>query len=171
VSFETSALILTWVAIAMLALAMAGLLRQIRTLAATVAPGITQLGPTIGLPAPQLNGREARWPNSAILVFLDAGCQTCEQLIPRLTALSDIHGGQLTFVAVFRGDAVLPVGSSLEILANQQSAFDSFRVPVTPFGVAVASSGLIVAARPIGSAKALEELVEGVRERSLENVS
>jgi len=170
VSFEASALILTWAAIALLALAMSGLLRQIRTLAASVAPGTAQLGPTIGLPAPQLDGLGAGWSKTAILIFLDADCRTCKQLLPRLSALADIDGEQLAFVAVFRGEPVAE-SSNIEVISNQHEAFRRFRVPVTPFGVAVGPSGITVASRPIGSVTALEEFVKGIDERSLEDVS
>jgi hypothetical protein len=55
-TFSTTALLLTWVAIGVLALAVSGLLRQIHVLMALARPAATNpVGPAVGSSVPSLN--------------------------------------------------------------------------------------------------------------------
>lgn len=170
-NFETSALILTWAAIALLALAMSGLLRQVRILASTSTSRMAQLGPPIGFVAPGLEADSRGWPTPAVLMFLDMGCRTCQQVLRAFSDVATTNGHDVSYVAVFRGDADATAGSRVTMMTNQRTAFDRFHVPVTPFGVVLDGSGVVKAARPIGSTEAMTEFLRVINEGSYEHVS
>ncbi|MCF6525793.1 hypothetical protein [Streptomyces sp. JJ36] len=85
--FLTSALLLTWVAVLLLALVVSGLVRQVHQLSreAAAAPGHTARPPGLppGSTAPgvaALLGDETP-RDGAVLLFLSAGCRTCTEVL------------------------------------------------------------------------------------------
>jgi len=148
----TSLLVLAWVAIALLAFAVAGLLAQIRDLRSG-GSSIAPIGPAVGTAAPAVAGLPYR--KRSILMFADHGCPTCEVILPEVVALAKVGSPQ--FVALFKGPAT-PLQGVLT-LANQEDAFTAFDVRVTPFAVAVDESGKVVRAAPLGSRADFEQFV------------
>lgn len=161
-SFLTSAVVLAWVTIAALAFAMSGLLRQIRILTAVVAPSGPRLGPALGSVAPPLtpgrDGEQAR--DMSLLVFVDDGCQSCNAVLERMAVID----GQLPSigrrVAIFEGNATGFNKPGIETVWSAKKAFQAFRIPVTPYAVAVSAEGRIVAADAVGSAAAFDGFLE-----------
>lgn len=159
-SFETSALVLAWIAIALLGLAMSGLLRQLHSLAAVALPARVSIGPPTGDPAPALSGLTAWGPNTSVLFLVDADCSVCSKMLPRVAQFANAHS-DIDFISVF-ADGELPSGldgSRVRIYMDQKEAFDRYRVPVTPFAVVVGKDGIVQDAAPVGSDDVLEAFI------------
>jgi hypothetical protein len=158
--FHTSALILAWAAILVLAFAMAGLLRQVRALSAGSATPLP-LGPPIGSVAPSLHSSgQTDWQGTTVALFLDESCQSCDRALRLAEDLAATNGERIRLVAVF------PTGMNghrprrVEVVEDAGEAFARFRVPMTPYGVVIGGDGRIEHAAPLGAEQGLAELVE-----------
>lgn len=156
-TLESSALLLAWVAIVILSFAVAGVLRQIRTIVVGQMPRPVA-GPPLGAKAPPIEGLGA--DGSRLLVFADTSCSACDQVLPELM-IRIREGGSLEqggVVILFRdsanglADNMVP---QAQVLSDQEEAFRRYEVPATPFAVAV-KQGAIRDASPIGSVSTLE---------------
>ena len=81
-SFTMSAFLITWLAIALLAFAMSGLVRQVHAPASSQQAVPFRTGPPIGAVLPDLNGafRASHPTKPAVLLFSEATCSTCAEL-------------------------------------------------------------------------------------------
>ncbi|MEU6038292.1 hypothetical protein ABZ801_23060 [Actinomadura sp. NPDC047616] len=147
-SFETSALLVTWAALLLLALVVAGLVRQVHALGRG-APRTTPLGPAPGSPAP---GFDRLGPG--LLLFLDRDCGVCAQVL----AAAGTLGRPVR--AIFSGPAPADAApAAATVLADEHDGlFAAYRIPATPFAVLVDDTGHVRAAEPVGSPEALREL-------------
>jgi hypothetical protein len=153
-SFTTTALLLTWVALVLLALVVAGLVRQVHHL--TQGPRTRDVGPSAGTAAPGLDRLAAEPGQPTLLLFLEQDCPACQDVFAEALTLT---GGPPTR-AVFAGDApAADPPPALRILANQDALFQAYRIPATPFGVVVGADGRVRTAEPVGSVRALHDLV------------
>ncbi|WP_283138963.1 hypothetical protein [Rhizohabitans arisaemae] len=128
-SFTTTAVLLTWVAILLLGLVVSGLIRQVHAL--TGAP--SALGPAPGTAFPGFTG-------PALLLFLDEGCPVCSEVLAESAKVR-----------------ALPVRALFA--HEDPGLFDRHSIPVAPFGVVLDAAGRVRAAGPLGSADAVHELV------------
>jgi hypothetical protein len=158
--FVTSALILAWLAILVLALAMAGLLNQVRSLSSGRA-GRAAVGPPVGAEAPPL------WPDGrsfeeahTIALFLDPECESCVRSLRLADELAAVNNRNMRFVAVYRAGVGGHGASHVELLDHAGEAFARYGVPLTPFGVVIGKDRRIVGAAPLGSETSLRDLVE-----------
>lgn len=164
-TFTAAVLILAWMAIVALAFAMAGLLRQVHVL--TVALGGERVG--IGVPppifAPLLDGLTGKdgWNAPAVLLFAEASCPKCEEVLTQLSRIAQSDEGALQFAALFPDANAGGDNHDLFVLPNQASVFRELGVAATPFGVAIDKEGVIVARAPVGSREALEQFVDTAR--------
>lgn len=146
-SFQNSALLLSWVAILLLALVVAGLVRQVHALGQG-APS-AGLGPAPGTAAPAFDRL-----GPGLLLFLDRDCGVCTDVLAAAGALDrPLH-------AIFAGpppDPGPPPGTTV-LTGEQDGLFADYRVPATPFAVLVGADGRVRAAEPVGSPEALREL-------------
>ncbi|MEV4677849.1 MULTISPECIES: hypothetical protein [Actinomadura] len=146
-SFQNSALLLSWVAILLLALVVAGLVRQVHALGQG-APS-AGLGPAPGTAAPAFDRL-----GPGLLLFLDRDCGVCTDVLAAAGALDrPLH-------AIFAGpppDPGPPPGATV-LTGEQDGLFADYRVPATPFAVLVGADGRVRAAEPVGSPEALREL-------------
>jgi hypothetical protein len=152
-TIESTAIALAWVAIAILAFAMAGVVRQIRTIALGHMPR-PLAGPPLGAKAPPLHGVDAS--ELDLLVFADIDCSACAEVLPHLAhRIRNLDGAWNAFV-LYRGDAN---GHGEDdgpvVMRNQPDAFRDYAIPATPFAVAV-EGGTIRDASPIGSVSTME---------------
>ncbi|MFA1545649.1 hypothetical protein [Actinomadura chokoriensis] len=147
-SFQNSALLLSWVAILLLALVVAGLVRQVHALSQG-APRQAGLGPAPGTPAPAFDRLGA-----GLLLFLDRDCGVCTDVLAAAGALDrPLH-------AIFAGpppDGGAPSRATV-LTGEQDGLFADYRVPATPFAVLVDADGRVRAAEPVGSPEALHDL-------------
>lgn len=156
-SFETSALIVTWVALLLLALVVSGLVRQVHALSSGTAQRPVRTGPRPGTRAPDLDRLGARGP--AVLLFLSPTCLTCVEVLDETaTAVGD----RLPVHALYEGTAPEPP-PGVQAHADQGHLFGAYGALATPFAVLVGDDGRITAAAPVGSRAAVRELLTPVR--------
>lgn len=140
-----------WLVVAVLAVAMVALLRQIGVLHQRLAPmGVhfASEGPVLDAPAP---GVGIDWSVSAltVLLFTSPTCVLCRELKPSLDA----------FRRQYRELRVQTVD-----LDAEAAVFDAMAVRSTPYVVAVDRDGVV---RGRGVANSLEQIEELVREARL----
>jgi hypothetical protein len=160
----STAVVLAWIAIALLALGMAGIMRQVRLLSSGSPRERFVFGPRAGSPGPQLPSLEAI-DGTALLLFLDKDCSTCRRVAPVFSEIASEHAGT-SFVVMFRGEQDGLVGDSVLAFENQGVAFAEFHVPATPFVVAVDENGIVTGSSLIGSVHSLRGTIHSVLERS-----
>jgi hypothetical protein len=149
VTFQTSALILSWAAILLLALVVSGLIRQVHALAA----GPRRVGPRPGTPAPGLAGL-APPGRPRLLLFLSPDCRTCAE------ALAEAAGAGRPVLALYPGTGPAEVaGGAVTVHTGQVALFDRYDVVATPYAVVVDEAGRVAAAEPVGSRAALRDLL------------
>jgi hypothetical protein len=164
-SFQTSALLLAWVAIAVLAFALSGLLRQLHLIRTALDPQRrVTLGPPRGIVAPAIDGvgRDG-WHRPTVLLFMDTDCTTCRTIQAELGGLADRE--DLDFVAVFAGDADGQIPERVQLVTAEPEAFRRFNVSYTPFAVALDQDGRVAAGQPLGSVDSLREFLASQSER------
>ncbi|MEV0724739.1 hypothetical protein AB0I37_18395 [Micromonospora purpureochromogenes] len=160
-SFQTSALILSWIAILLLALVVSGLVRQVHALSTgTVGrPGSVGLRP--GSPAPRFRDLAPPSPATLVLLFLDPGCATCDHLLD--AAAGHIERTDVVLRVLYR-DSVPPRAADLPmtVLGEQADLFDRYDAIATPFAVVIDATGRIRRSEPVGSGVALRHLLDEV---------
>ncbi|MGN9804648.1 hypothetical protein [Micromonospora sp. L32] len=160
-SFQTSALILSWIAILLLALVVSGLVRQVHALSTgTVGrPGSVGLRP--GSPAPRFRDLAPPSPATLVLLFLDPGCATCDHLLD--AAAEHTRRTDVVLRVLYR-DSVPPRAADLPmtVLGAQADLFDRYDAIATPFAVVIDATGRIRRSEPVGSAVALRHLLDEV---------
>jgi hypothetical protein len=154
-TFQTSALILSWVAILLLALVVSGLVRQVHALSSgAVRPG-QPAGPPPGSAAPEFRRFAPHRPEPTVLLFLDADCRTCSEVLAEATRHAGTPG--VTVRALFRGEA--PETGQLPSHGGESGLFDRYDAIITPFAVVVDPDGTVVRSEPIGSRTAFRTLL------------
>lgn len=161
-SFQVTALLLTWVALAVLALAMSGLVRQIHVLSGRRTS--SQYGPTPGTPVADFGGLPSRDGKPLLLLFASDHCESCSQLLPLLRDLSS-REQWFHAAALFAESAPIPMVDGLTVIENQRDVFDRLGVAAVPFGVWCDPQRRIASSTPLGSEEALHEFVHSARER------
>ena len=154
-SFQTSALIVTWVALLLLAFVVAGLVRQVHALSSGARP--VAEGLRTGDPA-DLGRFGVAGP--AVLLFLRSTCHTC---VEALAETVEAAGDRLTVVALYEGPAPAPT-PGVVALADQGHLFAGYGALATPFAVLAGADGRITAAAPVGSRAAVRALLAPVME-------
>jgi hypothetical protein len=158
-SFQTSALILSWFAILLLALVVSGLVRQVHALStdAPRRPGPIGLRP--GAPAPGLDRLAPEHPDTLVLLFLSSDCRTCAAVLDE--AVRNAIGDGPAIRALYAGP--VPSGMSDLLVAvhgEQADLFERYDAIVTPFAVVIDRGGRVIRSAPLGSAAALRTLLE-----------
>ncbi|WBB80524.1 hypothetical protein O7606_03815 [Micromonospora sp. WMMD882] len=162
-SFQTSALILTWVAILLLALVVSGLVRQVHALTGGAAPRRPEsVGLPPGAPAPGLAALAPTPPTGPlVLLFLDSGCATCAEVLDEAAAQASRAG--LAVRILYRQDPPPhATGLPVTVLAGQAELFDRYDAVATPFATVVDPPGRVRHAEPVGSRAALRRLLDTV---------
>ncbi|WP_351237322.1 hypothetical protein [Streptomyces sp. NPDC002133] len=183
--FTTSALIASWAAIALLALVVSGLVRQVHQLSraqpyrpgrvgiapGAAAPGLdtARLDDTAGLEAPALE--DLLTPGRpALLLFLDADCSTCVQVLAEAGAWT-IRQGQghdggeavapqlLGFCA---GPAPQGGEGAVPVRGGRPELFTAYDIPATPYAVVIDADGRIARSEALGSPTALLRLLDDI---------
>ena len=154
-SFQTSALLVTWVALLLMAFVVAGLVRQVHALSSGTAArpvagfrtgdraDLTRLGVT----------------GPAVLLFLRSTCHTC---VEALAETVEVAGDGLTVVALYEGPAP-EERPGVTAFGDQGHVFATYGALATPFAVLVGADGRIIAAAPVGSRTAVRELLTPAR--------
>ncbi len=158
-SFQTSALILSWIAILLLALVVSGLVRQVHALSNGTAGRSGSVGLRPGSPAPRFRDLAPPSPATLVLLFLDDGCATCDQLLDEATEQAQRSDG--TIRVLYRHTVPPRVADlPLTVLGEQAELFDRYDAIATPFAVVVDPTGHIRRSEPVGSRAALRHLLD-----------
>lgn len=159
-SFETTALLVTWVAIVLLGLVVAGLIRQVHALRR--GPRTPEMGLDHGMPAPQFARLAPVTGRPTLLLFLSNDCGSCDDVLHEALGLAADHPVR----AIFRTEATeVKAPPGMLIFAGERELFDEYKVPATPFAVLADENGRVEAAVPVGSVRGLRDLL-GIREGS-----
>ncbi|MEV7994541.1 hypothetical protein AB0O67_22280 [Streptomyces sp. NPDC086077] len=163
--FTTSAVIVSWAAIALLALVVSGLVRQVHQLsrAQPHLPGRVGLASGAsapGLTTPALDGLLPT-DRASLLLFLDADCGTCGQVLAEARAWTVRQGDAAPQVlGLYAGPAPQDAESAVPVLGERPELFTAYDIPATPYAVAVDAAGRITRSEPLGSATALLRLLD-----------
>jgi hypothetical protein len=158
--FVTSALILSWVAIVLLALVVARLVRQVHELQQGGARRPRRLGLVAGEPAPGLGALDPKPGTAMLLLFLSVGCRTCREVLGE--AVENLQAG-VEIRVLYAGEA--PVGTieagdaSIAAYGGQAALFEQYDAVATPFAVLVDAAGRVVRSEPLGSREATRRLL------------
>jgi hypothetical protein len=158
-SFLESAVLLAWVALVLLALGLAGLLRQVTTLSRGQAGGAGAPGGAprstrdlVGFRLPAHGDLAALVEPGAhrtVAVFVSPACSSCAVTLSGLAAVPDVRAGSVGLVAVSTGscdpalDNLAGVG---RCIGQGRGLMEQLHVPATPYLMAVDDGGTIVAA-------------------------
>ena len=160
-SFQTSAVILSWIAILLLALVVSGLVRQVHALSNGAVGRPASVGLRPGSPAPGFRDLAPPSPATLVLLFLDGGCATCDQLLDEATEQDPRTDAVLR---VLYRQAVPPQAADLPmtILGEQADLFDRYDAIATPFAAVIDPAGRVRRSEPVGSRVALRQLLNQV---------
>lgn len=159
-SFETSVLILAWIAIAMLAFAVSGLMAQVRRLSSSQRVIQLDSGPDLRDPA-RLEHEIDAVDGPQIILFLDNDCETCERALDWGTETANADP-RLGVVAMFRSDAPRTAAGTIRIEPNRADLFEALRIPLTPYAVLIDHTGRVARSVAIGSDEARRKLLSYV---------
>jgi hypothetical protein len=157
-SFQTSALILSWVAILLLALVVSGLVQQVHALSGGAVRRPEQPGLPPGSPAPGLDRLAPDRPVPLLLLFLSEDCRTCANALDVAAG----HAGRqdVAVRALYAGPAPASAADlPLRVHGEQADLFGRYDAIATPFAVVVDPTGRVVRSEPLGSEAALRTLL------------
>lgn len=173
--FMTSAVILSWAAIVLLALVVSGLVRQVHQLSrggATPVGASARVGLPPGAPAPEageLLGRQEAG-NGGLLLFLSADCRTCTEVLAEARRLAARTGGPAVR-ALYAGPAPEPdaggTAGPVPVHAGRDDLFSGYDVIATPFAVAVDGASRVLRSAPLGATGELTGLLDDVFPRTV----
>lgn len=155
-SFMATALLLAWVAIVLLALAVAGLMRQVHLLLTErSADGTPAAGPPAArtLPADLMAVGSER-----IVLFASTSCVACSEVMPVMAEYSRRSGTSCTVITAAARHPDWP--DELVYRENAADLFEQFGVEATPHALRIVG-GEVVDSAPVGSVEALRRLVDG----------
>jgi hypothetical protein len=160
-SFMMSAFLITWLAIALLAFAMSGLVRQVHALASSRQPAPFRTGPPIGAVLPDLHGavRASHPTKPTVLLFSEATCSTCAELLPELARLASEHRDTIQFGVVFRGKGAAVDGPMVAAFEHRPELFDRLGISAVPYAIVTSPNGVVLDAQLTGSTTLLRRLV------------
>jgi len=144
-TFTSAALLTSWLAILVLTLGMAGLLRQVQHLSGAMMlrdGGPEAQSQTGGLgvsglalpPSGPLAGLAPQGPSAVVAVFVSPGCSSCAAVLTELADRFDAPepGAEIVVVSSGPCDAsVLPSGA--RCLGDAMNVLEQLRVPGTPY--------------------------------------
>jgi hypothetical protein len=163
-TFSTSILLVTWGTILLLALAMAGLVRQVRFLTSALRErGSAALSPpgaesvNIGDPAPALRDLATETGAETVLLFASGDCGGCTERLAELEQMAGEDGPAL--VAVYAGSGNGFRSPVVRKIENRYDLFTELGISMTPFGMRVGKDGTVADARPLGSTEAVRQLL------------
>ena len=151
--FMTSALIVSWVAILILALVVSGLIRQVHQLSQSMSLTPTRVGLAPGAAAP--DAAELIGDSGGVLLFVTPGCRTCVEALDEAASWQAETGGTVLAVS-----ATSVPETPLPSAADRPDLVDRYDAIATPFAVVVDPAGTVVRSEPVGSRTAVRDVLE-----------
>ncbi|MFB8444667.1 hypothetical protein ACFC7A_37040 [Streptomyces niveus] len=165
--FTTSAVIASWAAIALLALVVSGLIRQVHQLSRTQQhPG--RVGIATGASAPGLDPAALDGlltpGHAALLLFLDADCRTCADVLAEARAWTvRQNAGAPQVLGFYAGAGPQAEEGSVPVRDHRPELFAAYDIPATPYAVVIDPEGRIARSEPLGSPTALLRLLDDIQ--------
>lgn len=156
-SFLAAVLVVTWLAIVVLALALAGVIRQVRGLADAVrSPGRS---PVVLRSDAIPNLRSTDGTSRTVLLVVDDVCATCRLVAPEFTALArNAAGTEFRVLTYAEGTRAWLDGAEIVVDVDEE-AYRRLNVPWRPALVFVDADGTVLEAKPVGSIESLRRTV------------
>lgn len=151
-------LLLAWIAIVLLAFALAGVLGEVRRLKLETN---SELGLQIGQPAPFRVGAESAARGSFVL-FADDSCPSCQRILPEFLKLATVGREGIDFVVVSPHDPPLIEGATPLTVGHRPDIVEQFRVPAFPFAVGIDGHGRVSGKLLVKGRPDLEQVLETV---------
>lgn len=155
--FMTAALLLTWVVLAVLAFGLAGLLRQLRDVQASLRAHADVTGePTAPAVVWPIQGQ-----GLAIVLVADDTCPICADLIPELPAVAEAAPTDVDVVVVASGSSTKWQDASPDRVrvVTAPDALRGIDPGWRPALLAIDDSGRVLAAEPVGNRGQFRDLV------------
>jgi hypothetical protein len=155
VSFTAAALVLAWIAIALLAFGFAALLQQIKSLQAQLRLPAAARGGGV------LESARALAPISSdrrYVLTVDPGCAFCEEVTPRFRELARSHTARAEF-AILAAEGTYEPSPSVEVVVDA-NAYRELAPSWSPGLLLVGPGGLLLDVAP-GDMDSLEKLLNG----------
>lgn len=170
-TLEASAFILTWITIGLLTLAVTGLIRQVRILSMQALRSVSQGHPELGSRLSNLPGTNEQ--KLRVLFYSDPACTVCrERLREFMAGVESLISTSSQMFVVVAGSASVPDAAEREVTAqtleNRQDLFQQLHVRATPFVAVISSDDVLLAARPLGSSQAVEQVLSLIRNLTAE---
>lgn len=162
-SIQAAALVVAWIAILLLSLTLAGVVRQLHSLR-DEGTSHGNLGLPRGVKAPPTAALPAS-DKPSVLLFASGGCRSCGEALPGLARFARASDSTVTFSVVTRGDRIdhtLPPQVKVTVDAR---AFEEFRIPYVPVAVGIDAGGRVVDTKAVGSAELIDEFLESFSSR------
>lgn len=143
-SFMTAALLLTWLALLVLALACAGLLRMVQDLQrrADSPTGSASVPSVIGLALPaQGLAAVLRPEGGGLVLFVAPSCSACADVLDEIAAMQT-KGVTASLVIASLGPCPT-AGLRARCVPDAHGLADLLQVPATPFALAVDADGMV----------------------------
>lgn len=158
-NFVFAALLVTWVAVALLVLVVGNLYVRLQRLE------LARPAPKEGVPYGQLIGRELRGllgealPSPCVFLFLSANCKSCARVLGELPSLSSGPSLAVTWVDHTPSPPpTLPPGTI--VLDEGPKVSAALGIRVTPFALVTGEEGKVVQASPVNSLSSLSSLLD-----------
>ena len=158
-SFMESAVLLAWVALVLLALGLAGLLRQVTVLTRGQAGGTASSGGSprstrdlVGFRLPahgDLATLVEPGAHRTVVAFVSPGCSSCAVTLSGLAEVPDVRDRSVALVAVSTGScepALENLAGTGRCIGQGRAVLEQLHVPATPYLLALDASSTIVEA-------------------------
>ncbi len=161
-SFTTAAVLVAWIAIALLAFVVSHLVRQVSLLSGR--GGQSNLAEPTVLPPPEEVLRQAGDPKRRLALILVVGesCLTCHRVLPGYVELAHAHSrGDASFSVAALDDASSLHGLSdgLPVMRDARRWTESIGISVTPYLLIFDRVRNEASGRAVGSTEALRDAV------------
>lgn len=161
--FVTSALVLAWIAIIVLAVLVSAILRSLHGI---VHPALgnrsakTPVGSRIDLPEVDV----AR--SGAVLVFMDDICESCHRTRSKLLSggARSLAEAGLAVTLMYRHEGVDGNANGIRVLSNRTQVFDLLGIHAVPTAAHLGRDGTLLALEPVGSEDLLDRFIDSVRQ-------
>lgn len=150
--FMTSALIVSWLAILVLALVVSGLIRQVHQLSKSMSVSPTRVGLQPGAAAP--GARDLIGAGGGVLLFVSPGCRSCVEALDEAATWHADTGGEILAVS-----ATAVLDTTVPAVPDRPDLFERYDAIATPFAVVIDADGTVVRSEPVGSRAAVRDVL------------
>jgi hypothetical protein len=159
-SFELAALCISWIAVVLLALAIANLHARLRQLELAVpVPGRGRpYGHLLGKPIHDLLHHLVPKPPPQVLIFLSTNCRACNRVLSELASPSWTVPSAIVWTD-HTPHPPPPLPSNTVIIEQGAKLSADLGIRVTPFVLVASADGRIVKASPMNTLSAVGDLV------------